>query len=59
MLSSEWTPSEGAREGERMEDLEMCTQSNKHCDGDDDGHENEDDSNKKSTTFDALGQSLQ
>lgn len=37
----------------------MCTQSNKHCDGHDDGHENEDDSNKKSTTFDALGQSLQ
>lgn len=34
-------------------------QSNKHRDGDNDGHEDDDDSNKKSTTLDALGQSLQ
>ena len=33
-------------------------QSNKHRDGDNDGHEN-DGSNKKSITLDALGQSLQ
>lgn len=34
-------------------------QSNKHRDGDDDGHKEDDDSNKKSTTLDALGQALQ